>query len=599
MATITPTRMDRKAVTIVAADLVGYSRMMAHDEERVIERLRGMRAQVVDPAIAAEDGRIIKTMGDGLLVEFPTPVAAVRAAVVVQETMIRDAPAVEGEEPLRLRIGINHGEVVIDGDDVLGDVVNVAARLESIAPAGGVCVSRAVHDEVARGCDFTLTPLGPQFVKNIPAPVETWRIEIEGVDTSSSAHLLKDREHRASVAVLPFESLSADPEQGYLADGIAEDVTTQLARFRSLFVIARSSSFAYKGTNLDVRRIARELGVRYVVTGSVRRNATRVRVSAQLVEAENGVEVWTQRWDRGLADLFDLQDELTHAIITCVAPELGAHERRLARRKPTQSLSSWELTQRGVSEFQTYTPLGYLTAYELLHAAIEVDPEFALPRALLGRWHAVLFFSGRSNDPDADLAAGLEHALAAKALDDRLEDADIALSMVYSATGRLEESHEALMRAHALNDNHSGTHQAEMFYFLFQPDPDVDALERAARLALENSPTEPLTWSFHWMIAVARWIRDLDVGESMREPLEAACRLPQAEYFVLMTGAVLQLRSGRPEDARRLVARAKEKHPLVSKRLLVESFHFPRWPVLAQSVDADMDALEALGLPPQ
>src|SRR5579862_4578804 len=590
--------MERKAVTIVAADLVGYSRMMATDEEGVINRLLDLRSNVIDPAIAAEHGRIIKTMGDGILVEFTSPTSAVRAAIAVQQTMVLRTAYSPDDEVMQFRIGINHGDVVIDGDDVLGDVVNIAARLESIAPPGGVCVSRAVHDQLAAVEGVRLTPLGPQFVKNIPVPVETWCVEIEGVAVHRPTPTGKEKEQRASVAVLAFENLSADPEQGYLADGIAEDVTAQLARFRSLFVIARSSSFAYRDSNLDVRRIARELGVRYIVTGSVRRLGQRVRVSAQLVEAETGVQVWTSRWDRDLAELFDIQDDLTHAIITGLAPELGAHERRLARRKPTESLNAWELTQRGLSEFQTYTPVGYLTAYELLHAAIAADPEFALPRALLARWHTVLIFGGRSRDPAEDTAVGLEHALAARALDDRLEDAYIGLSMAYSAGGHMEESLEALNRAYALNDNHPSAYQAEGFYHLFHEQPDLDAMERAARQALIVSPSDPLTWAFHWMVALAQWIRDGELSESMREPLEAACRHPQAEFFVLMAGVVLQLRSGQTDAAMRLLERAKEKQPLLSKRLLIESFHFPTWPALAASVDADLNALEELGLPP-
>ena len=597
MTVVPVTAMERKAVTIVAADLVGYSRMMATDEEGVINRLLDLRANVIDPAIAAEQGRIIKTMGDGILVEFMSPPAAVRTAIAVQLAMGVRAANSPDEALMQFRIGINHGDVVIDGDDVLGDVVNIAARLESIAPPGGVCVSRAVHDQVSSVEGVRLTSLGPQFVKNIPAPVETWCVEIDGVAVHRPTPIVKDKGQRASVAVLAFENLSADPEQGFLGDGIAEDVTAQLARFRSLFVIARSSSFAYRDSTMDVRRIARELGVRYVVTGSVRRLANRVRVSAQLVEAETGVQVWTGRWDRDLAELFDLQDDLTHAIITGLAPELGAHERRLARRKPTESLNAWELTQRGLSEFQTYTPVGYLTAYELLHAAIVADPEFALPRALLARWHTVLFFGGRSRDPAEDIAIGLEHALAARALDDRLEDAEIGLSMAYSASGRMEESWQALTRAYALNDNHPSTYQAEGFYHLYHERPDVPAMERAARQALIVSPNDPLTWAFHWMVALGIWIRDGEMGEAMRESLEAACRHPGSEFFVLMAGAAFQLRAGEAAAARRLIDRAKEKQPNLSKRLLIESFHFPTWPALAKTVDADLDAMETLGLP--
>lgn len=597
MADTGATAIQRKAVTIVAADLVGFSRMMADDEERVVARLRQLRSDVISPAIAAHDGRIIKTMGDGLLIEFVSPLSAVRAAVTVQRMMVRRALDDVPEEPLRFRIGVNHGDVVIDGDDVLGDVVNIAARLESIAPVGGVCISRSVHDEVLDADDFELRSLGPQFVKNIPTPVETWCVDIDGVVAQPSTAIHKDKEQRASVAVLAFENLSDDADQTYLADGIAEDVTTELARFRSLFVIARSSSFAYRGSTVDIRRVARELGVRYVVTGSVRKSADRVRVSAQLIQAELGDQVWTGRWDRELAELFELQDDLTNSIITGLAPELGAHERRLARRKPTANLNAWELAQRGLSQFLTYSPAGYLSAYELLHASAAADPDFALPRALLARWHAVLVFAGRSANPADDIALGLDHGLAAQALDDRMEDSYIGLSLVYSASGRLDESRDALDRAYALNDNNADTYQTETYFHLCHERPDVEAMEHAAEQSILVSPNDPLAWANHWMIAVARWIRDGDIGASIREPLEAACRHPEAEFFVLVAGAVLQRRSGRDNEARRLIERAKEKNPLVSKQLLIDSFHFPTWPALATTIEQDLDAMTDLGLP--
>jgi adenylate cyclase len=243
------------------------------------------------------------------------------------------------DDRFQFRIGINSGEVVVDGEDVLGDCVNIAARLESLAPPGGICVGKTVFELVDGKVDTKLTPLGPQQVKNIPHLIDARRVEIDGVATQASAMAERDR---ASIAVLPFDNMSSDPEQDFLADGIVEDVITELSRFRDLFVMARNSSFAYKGNSKDVRQIAKELGVEYIVEGSVRRAGNRLRVTAQLIEAGSGTHVWADRWDRTIEDLFELQDELTGAIVSAVQPELGAHERALTLRKPVGSLSVWE-----------------------------------------------------------------------------------------------------------------------------------------------------------------------------------------------------------------------------------------------------------------
>ncbi len=261
--------MERRLTTIVAADLVGYSRLVSNNEEAVITRFRDLRRDLIVPTISSAQGRVIKTMGDGFLVEFPSPRAALHTAVFLQHAMYEREGAIPSETRLMFRIGINYGEVIVDGDDVLGDVVNIAARLESIAPPGGVCISEAVYTEVADASDTRLVPLGPQYVKNIPAPVNAWNALIKGVDASPTKPAR--RSERPSIAVLAFENNSDDDEQRFLADGIAEDVIVQLSRFRSLFVIARNSAFSYRNTHKDVREIARELGVRYVVEGSVRR----------------------------------------------------------------------------------------------------------------------------------------------------------------------------------------------------------------------------------------------------------------------------------------------------------------------------------------
>jgi adenylate cyclase len=281
--------VERRLTTIMAADLVGYSRLMAADEEGTISRLRDARTYVIDPAIMEGGGRIVKTMGDGLLVDFPSPVLAVRAALLMQRNLIsRESPQRE-DRRLRFRIGIHLGDVVIDGDDILGDCVNITARLETIAPAGGICISRAIYDHVQGKIEAGMTWLGPQSVKNIPEPIDVWQVEVDG--TAPSPVRLSGQE-RASIAVLPFQNFSATPDQDFFVDGLVEDVITELGRFRWLFVIARNSTFAYKGTAKDVRKIARELGVRYVVEGSVRRSGDRLRITVQLIDALSGAHIW-------------------------------------------------------------------------------------------------------------------------------------------------------------------------------------------------------------------------------------------------------------------------------------------------------------------
>lgn len=590
--------MERRSTTIVAADLVGYSQLMAANEESVISRLRQLRSSIIDPQVFGEGGRIIKVMGDGYLAEFQSPLAAVRAALAVQRAVIAHEATVEQDQKLRFRVGINYGDVVVDGDDVLGDVVNIAARLETISPPGGICVSRSVYEQVEGKIDAPLAALAPQYVKNIPAPVEAWIVQIAGVPNVVSGALKKS--DRPSIAVLAFDNRSTDSEQGFLAEGISEDVINQLSRFRSLFVIARNSSFSYKGTSKDVRQIARELGVRYVVEGSVRRSGQHLRVSTELSEAETGAQIWSGRLDRTMQDLFDLQDEITRAIVLGVAPELGAHERRIARQKPTENLTAWELCQRGLAEYYTYTGQSYKSAHDLFTAAIKADPNFALPRALLGRWYAVKVFTGRSQDVAGDISNGLEYANASVALDDRLEDAHIALGSLLIAKGREADARIALDRAYALNDNNPMLFYTRTFINLFQQEPDASEMEAAARDAIQLSPKDPVAWAFHWMAAMARWFRDIEnPDESFMEAVAETCQYPDAEYFPFIFSSIFNVRLGRIEEARMLLERGIAKRPDLTLATWRRSFHFPTWPRLVRSTEAELQKLVELGLPPE
>ena len=587
--------LQRRVATVVAADVVGFSRLVSKSEQEVFQRLFSIRRDIIDPAILAEGGRVIKTMGDGMLVEFATPPAALRAARVVQVKVAAHEDALAEADRIRFRIGINHGSVLIDGDDLLGDVVNIAARLESLAPAGGICVSRPVHDMLDTLPAAEVAPLGLQFVRNIPTPVEVWQIRT-GVD-AAAPNLPRRHHNRPSVLVLPFEKLSDPDEDHFLSDGITDDVITALARFRSLFVIARGSSFIYKGRDRDIGQIARDTGVRYIVKGSVRRAGAHLRVQAQLIEAEDSSVIWSEKYDRDIENIFDVQDEITQSVVTGLAPEIGAHERRISRHKPTESLSAWEMCQRGLSQFDRRTTDGIASAYGLYQAAAAADPTYALPLALLARVHAVRIFSGRSTDPRQDIGTGMQFAARAIELDDRLEIGHQAQAQLLLIQGCEAEARAALARARALNDNDAFSYSVQTYINLFQPNPDTAEMEAAGLRALQLSPLDPLAWSYNWMLVMAVWMRDDDLGENTRHYLDPAARLPGAEAFVHIATAVTALKRGEGDEAQRSVDRALAVRPELTLKIIRHSFRFPKWPALVAGVGPQLEQMIAMGLP--
>jgi len=321
-------RVERRLAAIFAGDIAGYSRLMGADEEGTVRQLKGHRKELVDPKITEHRGRIVKTTGDGMLVEFVSVVDAVRCAVDIQRGMLERNSSTPPDKRIQFRIGINVGDIIIDADDIYGDGVNVAARLEALADPGGIMVSRTVHDQVCDKLSFGFEDMGEQSVKNIARPIGVHRIslaEIAPLAAGQSATALKAElttSTRPSIAVLPFVNMSGDPEQEYFADGISEDIITGLSKLRWFFVIARNSSFAYKGKAVDVKRAARELGVRYILEGSVRRAGNRVRITAQLIDASTSNHVWADRYDGDLTDIFALQDEITRKVVTAIEPRL-------------------------------------------------------------------------------------------------------------------------------------------------------------------------------------------------------------------------------------------------------------------------------------
>jgi len=407
----------RRLAAILAADVAGYSRLIGANEGDTLTRLKAIRAELLDPTITAHNGRLVKTTGDGLLVEFGSVVDALHCATAVQAGMAQRNLTTPADKRIEFRIGINMGDIVVEDGDIFGDGVNVAARLEALAEPGGICVSARVQEDAAGKLELSFEDMGEQALKNIARPMRAYRIATGPVSAATKETPALALPDKPSIAVLPFANLSADPEQEFFADGIAEDVITALSRYPSLFVISRNSSFTYKGRAVDVKQIGRELGVRYVLEGSLRKSGDRIRVTTQLVEAHTGKHVWAERYDRDLADIFAVQDEITEAMTIAVAPAIAGAEQHRALRKPPESLDAWAAYQRGLWHLDKAAPDDNALAEKFFQQAVDLDRNFAdayCGLALAQMYSATVFLTRpmasvqTSAEPLARLAVALD-----------------------------------------------------------------------------------------------------------------------------------------------------------------------------------------------
>jgi TolB-like protein/class 3 adenylate cyclase len=444
----------RRLAAILAADVAGYSRLIGADEGGTLERLRAMRREILDPKIAEHRGRLVKTTGDGLLVEFGSVVDTLRCAVEVQREMAARNTGVLPDNRIELRIGINVGDIVVEDGDIFGDGVNVAARLEALAEPGGICVAARVQEDAAGKLDLVIDDIGEQHLKNIARPVRAYRV-VTGAPPAIPAPgpPLPDK---PSIAVLPFVNMSGDPEQEYFADGVVEEIITALSRIRWFFIIARNSTFTYKGRAVDVKQVGRELGVRYVLEGSVRRSGDRVRVTAQLVEAETGNHVWAERYDRDLADIFAVQDEITERVVAAIEPELYAAEQVRSQSKPPDSLDAWECVIRALSLIGQGTRDENTAAEALCRRATAIAPSYGRAHSLLA-WALLrrTVWSGNLRTVVPEVGTETQTALA---LDDRDPWAHFAQGMLQMRLRRFGEAARALRRALELNPNFALAH---------------------------------------------------------------------------------------------------------------------------------------------
>ena len=533
---MTPMRVERRLAAILAADVVGYSRLMGCDETGTLERLKVHRSELVDPLVAEHRGRIVKLMGDGALCEFASVVDAVACAIAIQEGMAERERDVPEAERVRFRIGINLGDVIVEGHDIYGDGVNVAARLEALAGPDGICLSEDAYRQVKGKIKVDFEDLGRRELKNISEPVRIYR-----VNTCASPMIATTpREHnRISVAVLPFTNMSRDHEQDYFSDGITEDIITELSRFHSLFVIARNSSFHYKNQSPLVKDVGHQLGVEYVVEGSVRKAGSRVRVTAQLVQVETGHHVWAERYDRDVEDLFEVQDDVVRRVTGTLVGRLEDARRTLSQRRPKSDLKAYDIYLRARQHFFNLSPDDNRKAAELLEAAIGIEPDYAAALALLSEVYYRAWINGWSDDPKGSFEEAHRTALKAVELDEEDSRTHTALGLVCLFRGQHDSSKRHFKAALRLNPNDPRVLAQYSRYAALSGDPEL-AIDLADR-AMQLNPFGKYNLNLGFAnFTAGRYDAAVDQLDSVRDPPVPVLAMLAASFALL----------GRMEEAR-------------------------------------------------
>jgi adenylate cyclase len=556
-------RVERRLAAILAVDVAGYSRLMGEDEEGTLGALRAVRRELGDPKIAEHRGRIVKTTGDGLLVEFASVVDAVRCAVEVQREMIARNAAAPPGRCIEFRMGINVGDIIIEDGDIFGDGVNIAARLEALAEPSGICLSAAAHEQVRDRLDIAFADLGEQQVKNIARPVRTYRVAL---GASSRAALPAGAPlPLPSIAVLPFQNMSGDPEQEYFVDGMVEDIITGLSRIKWLFVIASNSTFVYKG-RVDVKQVGRDLGVRYILEGSVRKLGNRVRITSQLIEATNAAHVWAERYDRALDDIFALQDELTISVVGAIEPTLRQAEVERARRKRPDSLDAYDLYLRALPNTFIAMPETADEALDLLQQAIAIEPNYAAAHAAIAFCHEVRYIRGGLLEDDKRTA--LRHARIAMATGG---DDATALAGAAFVIGILERDYDnafnAFDRALALSPSSALALSFSAIVHAWAGD-SATAIEQAEQ-SLRLSPSGSLLFMPYVGLAYAHFFAGR-FDEAALSASRAAQANPQFSIpWVLRTASLANL--GRGEETQASAQRLRELWPSFTIREYLRS----------------------------
>jgi adenylate cyclase len=580
--------MHRRLTTILAADVVGYGRLASLDEEGTVSRLRALRQELVDPVVMANGGRVFKDTGDGRLAEFASVVGAARCALEIQRAMAARNANVAPEKRIEFRVGIHLGDVIVESDgDLMGDGVNIAARLESICDPGGICLSDDAYRQVRDKLGAEFIDLGDMQLKNIPRPVRAYGVLLDRRAAAPSEAL--PLPERPSIAVLPFTNMSGDPDQEYFADGMVEDIITGLSRIKWLFVIARNSTFVYKGKSVDVKQVGRELGVRYVLEGSVRKAANRVRLTGQVVETESGRHVWAERYDRTLDDIFDLQDELTMGVVAAIEPRLRQAEIERVRRKRPDSLDAYDLVLRALADGRASLsmPDTATAALRFLDRALELDPNYALAHAYAALCNHTLYLRGGL--PEERRRAAIQHARTGIVYG---QDDAMALTMSGFVIGMDEHDRTAALEAFeaalALSPSTAFAYMAGsvIFGWAAQAERANEWAERALRL----SPLDPTQWYSYHGLALGHFALSHD-EEAAAAARRAIHINPRMSISYMLLAAPLS-RLGKFDEAKAAATRLMDLQPNYSIGRQLTGVDCER--VLGAALT---EALSVLGLP--
>jgi TolB-like protein/class 3 adenylate cyclase/Flp pilus assembly protein TadD len=560
---VPPERFERKLAAILAADVAGYSRLIGADEEGTLNRLKAHRKELIEPKIAEHQGRVVKVAGDGILIEFPSAVSALRCAVEVQRAMAARNASEAEDGRIEFRIGLHQGDIVVEDADILGDGVNVAARLEGLAERGAICVSQRVHEDAVGKVDVTFEDMGEHRLKNIARPIRVYRVWIG--DTAKArkeqpALVLPDK---PSIAVMPFQNMGGDADQEYFADGISEDVITALSKLRWFFVIARNSTFGYKGKSPDVRQVARELGVRYVLEGSVRKAGTRLRITAQLIDGTTGNHIWAERYDREIADIFAVQDEIAQSVVSAIEPQLYAAENLCIQSSPPESFDAWGCVIRALWHIGRWNREDNELARPLLDRAIALSPRYAKAHSLRTFAELRAVATGVS-DLAAALSVAQQHAGLALALDDQDAWAYFAVGAVEFWRGRYQEAIAAYRRSIDLNPNFALAHGflGESLAWDCQPDAALAAVDRAIRM----SPHDPFNANHLLAAGIAHFAakRYLEAIDCHRKALQERPRFAGALRMLAACYAEL----GKADESQAAISEVVILEPDISSRKL-------------------------------
>jgi adenylate cyclase len=582
--------MERKLAAILAADVVGYSRLVGLDEAGTLAAVKSCRTELIEPSVDRHGGRVVKLMGDGILAEFPSAAAAVESASDIQIGMVQRNSDIPDDRRIFLRIGVNLGDIVFEDGDIFGDGVNIAARLEARADPGAILMSSVDYDQVRNKLDLAFESVGDLELKNIAEPIRAYKVAsdpsvVSAVPTAkpSGAPTLPDR---PSVAVLPFANMSGDADQEYFSDGITEDIITELSRFRNLFVIARNSSFTYKSRAVNIQEVGRDLGVHYILEGSVRRAGNRVRVTAQLIDAETGHHIWAERYDRQLEDIFAVQDELTETIAATLEGQVGVAARDRAQRKPPQSLKAYDFVLRGQAII-TRSYKDHLRSRELYEEALRLDPGCVRAWMAMANSYQLEFTSGWGESPEASLEQAFTYARKAAQLDGADSYPQRLLASIYSMKGQYDEAQSHAERALRLNPNDANAYasQAMVLTYLGYPDEALKSISTAMRL----NPHHP---SWYWWHQGFALIMKGDNEAAVTPLKEALSKYP--DYVTPHRHlAVCYMRLGRENDARDEVAEIIRLDPVYNLKSLSKRLPF-KDPALSECY---LDDLRRAGVP--